>query len=77
MMPGILLRLTLLQIHPPQTVPVLFLPHPVLLRDTFPSFSSWQAGSTSWDGELSSHASTVLYLHATQKDLSDFHQDMA
>ncbi|NXY37889.1 UN13D protein, partial [Pomatorhinus ruficollis] len=36
-----------------------------------------QAGSTSWDGELSSHASTVLYLHATQKDLSDFHQDMA
>ncbi|XP_050837509.1 protein unc-13 homolog D isoform X3 [Serinus canaria] len=36
-----------------------------------------QSGSTSWDGELSSHASTVLYLHATQKDLSDFHQDMA
>ncbi|XP_021397370.3 protein unc-13 homolog D [Lonchura striata] len=36
-----------------------------------------QAGSTSWDGELSSHASTVLYLHATQKDLSDFHQAMA
>uniref|UniRef100_A0A8C5U487 Unc-13 homolog D n=1 Tax=Malurus cyaneus samueli TaxID=2593467 RepID=A0A8C5U487_9PASS len=36
-----------------------------------------QAGSTSWDGELSRHASTVLYLHATQKDLSDFHQDMA
>ncbi|KFW84284.1 Protein unc-13 D, partial [Manacus vitellinus] len=36
-----------------------------------------QAGSISWDGELSSHASTVLYLHATQKDLSDFHQVMA
>ncbi|XP_010001024.1 PREDICTED: protein unc-13 homolog D [Chaetura pelagica] len=36
-----------------------------------------QAGSTSWDGELSPHASTVLYLHATQKDLSDFHQVMA
>lgn len=47
-------------------------------RTHFPSpFPSWQAGSTSWDGELSSHASTVLYLHATQKDLSDFHQDMA
>ncbi|XP_074745560.1 protein unc-13 homolog D isoform X4 [Strix uralensis] len=36
-----------------------------------------QAGSISWDGELSQHASTVLYLHATQKDLSDFHQVMA
>ncbi|XP_032562576.1 protein unc-13 homolog D [Chiroxiphia lanceolata] len=36
-----------------------------------------QAGSISWDGELSSHASTVLYLHATQKDISDFHQVMA
>ncbi|XP_061867038.1 protein unc-13 homolog D isoform X4 [Colius striatus] len=36
-----------------------------------------QAGSISWDGELSRHASTVLYLHATQKDLSDFHQVMA
>ncbi|XP_065708512.1 protein unc-13 homolog D [Patagioenas fasciata] len=36
-----------------------------------------QAGSTAWDGELSRHASTVLYLHATQKDLSDFHQVMA
>ncbi|XP_042310648.1 LOW QUALITY PROTEIN: protein unc-13 homolog D [Sceloporus undulatus] len=36
-----------------------------------------QAGSTSWDGELSKHANTILYLHATQKDLSDFHQDMA
>ncbi|XP_063149145.1 protein unc-13 homolog D [Candoia aspera] len=37
----------------------------------------YQAGSTSWDGELSKHASTILYLHATQKDISDFHQDMA
>ncbi|XP_025946178.1 protein unc-13 homolog D isoform X2 [Apteryx rowi] len=36
-----------------------------------------QAGSTAWDGELSKHAITVLYLHATQKDLSDFHQVMA
>ncbi|XP_006018342.2 protein unc-13 homolog D [Alligator sinensis] len=36
-----------------------------------------QAGSISWDGELSNHASTILYLHATQKDLSDFHQVMA
>uniref|UniRef100_A0A8B9DBX7 Unc-13 homolog D n=1 Tax=Anser cygnoides TaxID=8845 RepID=A0A8B9DBX7_ANSCY len=36
-----------------------------------------QAGSIAWDGELSRHASTVLYLHATQKDLSDFHQVMA
>ncbi|NWI16331.1 UN13D protein, partial [Crypturellus soui] len=36
-----------------------------------------QAGSTAWDGELSRHAITVLYLHATQKDLSDFHQVMA
>uniref|UniRef100_A0A8C0IQR6 Unc-13 homolog D n=1 Tax=Chelonoidis abingdonii TaxID=106734 RepID=A0A8C0IQR6_CHEAB len=35
-----------------------------------------QAGSTSWDGELSKHASTILYLHAAQKDLSDFHQVM-
>ncbi|KAG8129027.1 hypothetical protein E2320_016379 [Naja naja] len=37
----------------------------------------YQAGSTSWDGELSKHASTILYLHATQKDISDFHQDLA
>ncbi|XP_075026070.1 protein unc-13 homolog D isoform X3 [Calonectris borealis] len=36
-----------------------------------------QAGSVAWDGELSRHASTVLYLHATQKDLSHFHQVMA
>ncbi|XP_062447895.1 protein unc-13 homolog D isoform X5 [Rhea pennata] len=36
-----------------------------------------QSGSTAWDGELSKHAITVLYLHATQKDLSDFHQVMA
>ncbi|XP_065418818.1 protein unc-13 homolog D isoform X2 [Chrysemys picta bellii] len=37
----------------------------------------YQAGSTSWDGELSKHATTILYLHAAQKDLSDFHQVMA
>ncbi|XP_010022050.1 PREDICTED: protein unc-13 homolog D [Nestor notabilis] len=36
-----------------------------------------QTSSISWDGELSRHASTVLYLHATQKDLSDFHQVIA
>ncbi|XP_030064103.1 protein unc-13 homolog D isoform X2 [Microcaecilia unicolor] len=36
-----------------------------------------QTGSTSWDGELSKHASTILFLHATQKDLSEFHQGMA
>ncbi|KAM3844898.1 protein unc-13 homolog D isoform 1-T3 [Vipera latastei] len=36
----------------------------------------YQAGSTSWDGELSKYASTILYLHATQKDISDFHQDL-
>ncbi|XP_058022565.1 protein unc-13 homolog D isoform X3 [Ahaetulla prasina] len=36
-----------------------------------------KAGSTSWDGELSKHACTILYLHATQKDISDFHQDLA
>uniref|UniRef100_A0A9L0JQ17 Unc-13 homolog D n=1 Tax=Equus asinus TaxID=9793 RepID=A0A9L0JQ17_EQUAS len=36
-----------------------------------------QAGSTSWDGLLSPQAATILFLHATQKDLSDFHQSMA
>lgn len=36
-----------------------------------------QAGSTSWDGSLSAQAATILFLHATQKDLSDFHQSMA
>lgn len=36
-----------------------------------------QAGSTSWDASLSSQATTILFLHATQKDLSDFHQSMA
>lgn len=36
-----------------------------------------QAGSTSWNGELSKPAITILFLHATQKDLSDFHQSMA
>ncbi|XP_028608728.1 protein unc-13 homolog D isoform X3 [Grammomys surdaster] len=36
-----------------------------------------QAGSTSWDASLSPQALTILFLHATQKDLSDFHQSMA
>ncbi|XP_069510843.1 protein unc-13 homolog D isoform X2 [Ambystoma mexicanum] len=36
-----------------------------------------QTGSTSWSGELSKPAITILFLHATQKDLSDFHQSMA
>ncbi|XP_027829891.1 protein unc-13 homolog D isoform X5 [Ovis aries] len=36
-----------------------------------------QAGSTSWDGSLSSQAATILFLHATQKDLSDFHRSLA
>ncbi|XP_005407531.1 PREDICTED: protein unc-13 homolog D isoform X2 [Chinchilla lanigera] len=36
-----------------------------------------KVGSTSWDGLLSPPATTILFLHATQKDLSDFHQSMA
>ncbi|XP_053425515.1 protein unc-13 homolog D isoform X2 [Nycticebus coucang] len=36
-----------------------------------------QTGSTSWDGLLSPQATTILFLHAMQKDLSDFHQSMA
>ncbi|XP_077019975.1 protein unc-13 homolog D isoform X2 [Tamandua tetradactyla] len=36
-----------------------------------------QAGSTSWDGSMSPQATTILFLHATQKDLSDFHCSMA
>ncbi|KAB0400738.1 hypothetical protein E2I00_008366 [Balaenoptera physalus] len=36
-----------------------------------------RAGSTSWDGLLSPQAATVLFLHSTQKDLSDFHRSMA
>ncbi|XP_042139059.1 protein unc-13 homolog D isoform X1 [Peromyscus maniculatus bairdii] len=36
-----------------------------------------QAGSTSWDASLSPQGATILFLHATQKDLSDFHQSMA
>uniref|UniRef100_A0A8C5KRK1 Protein unc-13 homolog D n=1 Tax=Jaculus jaculus TaxID=51337 RepID=A0A8C5KRK1_JACJA len=36
-----------------------------------------QAGNTSWDASLSPQATTILFLHATQKDLSDFHQSMA
>ena len=42
-----------------------------------PLHLSPQAGSTSWDGSLSPQATTILFLHATQKDLSDFHQSMA
>ncbi|MEJ1269290.1 unc-13 homolog D [Cricetulus griseus] len=36
-----------------------------------------QAGSASWDASLSPQGATILFLHATQKDLSDFHQSMA
>ncbi|MEE6526504.1 hypothetical protein FKM82_027190, partial [Ascaphus truei] len=36
-----------------------------------------QAGSTTWDGEIGPHGITVLYLHAAQKDLSEFHQGLA
>ncbi|XP_043933161.1 protein unc-13 homolog D [Protopterus annectens] len=36
-----------------------------------------KAGSTSWNGELSKHTSTILLLHATQHDLPPFHQDLA
>ncbi|XP_058532680.1 protein unc-13 homolog D isoform X1 [Ochotona princeps] len=39
--------------------------------------TKYQAGSTSWDGSLSPQATTILFLHATQKDLSDFHQSLA
>ncbi|KAG8509595.1 Protein unc-13D [Galemys pyrenaicus] len=39
--------------------------------------SQHQAGSASWDGSLSPQAATILFLHATQKDLSDFHQSLA
>ncbi|XP_075846226.1 protein unc-13 homolog D isoform X1 [Microtus pennsylvanicus] len=36
-----------------------------------------QAGSAFWDASLSPQGATILFLHATQKDLSDFHQSMA
>ncbi|KAM5125789.1 protein unc-13 homolog D-like [Mantella aurantiaca] len=36
-----------------------------------------QAAGSSWNGEISAHGSTVLYLHAAQKDLSEFHQGLA
>ncbi|KAL1779764.1 unc-13-like D isoform X1 [Sigmodon hispidus] len=39
--------------------------------------TQYQAGSTSWDASLSPQGATILFLHATQKDLSDFHQSMA
>lgn len=50
---------------------------PVCLPGPDTPYLSPQAGSTSWDGSLSPQAATVLFLHATQKDLSDFHQSMA
>lgn len=43
--------------------------------DALPLFP--QVGSTSWDGSLSPQATTILFLHAMQKDLSDFHQSLA
>lgn len=36
-----------------------------------------QATGTTWDGEISPHGMTILYLHASQKDLSEFHQGLA
>ncbi|XP_068118061.1 protein unc-13 homolog D isoform X2 [Hyperolius riggenbachi] len=36
-----------------------------------------QAAGSAWDGEISPHGTTILYLHATQKDLSEFHQGLA
>lgn len=73
---GAVIPPTVLQTHP-TSVPFPLLAQPSLLRTRHPPSASSQAGSIAWDGELSRHASTVLYLHATQKDLSDFHQVMA
>ncbi|XP_075702700.1 protein unc-13 homolog D isoform X2 [Rhinoderma darwinii] len=36
-----------------------------------------QASGTTWGGEISPHGTTILYLHASQKDLSEFHQGLA
>uniref|UniRef100_A0A8C5R878 Unc-13 homolog D n=1 Tax=Leptobrachium leishanense TaxID=445787 RepID=A0A8C5R878_9ANUR len=36
-----------------------------------------QATGTTWNGEIGSHGITILYLHATQKDISEFHQGLA
>ncbi|KAE8576948.1 hypothetical protein XENTR_v10004378 [Xenopus tropicalis] len=36
-----------------------------------------EATNITWNGEISPHGATILYLHATQKDLSEFHQGLA
>ncbi|KAM9296342.1 protein unc-13 homolog D [Gastrophryne carolinensis] len=36
-----------------------------------------QATGSPWDGEISAHGVTILYLHSSQKDLSEFHQGLA
>lgn len=36
-----------------------------------------QAVGSTWDGEIGPHGATILYLHAAQKDLSEFHQGLA
>ncbi|KAM4032915.1 protein unc-13 homolog D isoform 2-T2 [Anomaloglossus baeobatrachus] len=36
-----------------------------------------QATGTTWDGEIGPHGMTILHLHASQKDLSEFHQGLA
>ncbi|XP_018417043.1 PREDICTED: protein unc-13 homolog D [Nanorana parkeri] len=36
-----------------------------------------QTAGTTWDGEIGPHGTTILYLHAAQKDLSEFHQGLA
>ncbi|XP_040294742.1 protein unc-13 homolog D isoform X1 [Bufo bufo] len=36
-----------------------------------------QATGTTWDGEIGPHGTTILHLHASQKDLSEFHQGLA
>ncbi|XP_075033914.1 protein unc-13 homolog D isoform X2 [Mixophyes fleayi] len=39
--------------------------------------TSHKAMGSTWDGEISPHGITILYLHASQKDLSEFHQGLA
>ncbi|CAH2302173.1 unc-13 homolog D isoform X2 [Pelobates cultripes] len=36
-----------------------------------------QATGSTWNGDISPHGITILYLHATQKDISEFHQGLA
>ncbi|XP_073464241.1 protein unc-13 homolog D isoform X1 [Aquarana catesbeiana] len=36
-----------------------------------------QAAGSTWDGAIGPHGTTILYLHAAQKDLSEFHQGLA